>query len=130
VPAGYPGDYASLIDAAKQEGVVSILTSTDAAQAQRLLDAFKAKYGIDVAYNDLGTSGAYTQVISEAAAGQVTGDIVWSSAMDLQMMLVQDGYAAEYASPEAANIPDWANYKNALYATTAEPIGTIYNTRP
>ncbi|MCP8895123.1 ABC transporter substrate-binding protein [Shinella daejeonensis] len=128
-PAGYPADYAALIEAAKQEGTVSIYTSTDAAQSQRLQDAFVAKYGIKIAYNDLGTNGAYNQVISEAAASQTTADVVWSSAMDLQMTLVQDGYAAEYASPEAGNLPDWADYKNMLYATTVEPIGVIYNTK-
>ncbi|KQZ50193.1 MULTISPECIES: ABC transporter substrate-binding protein [unclassified Ensifer] len=129
VPAGYPADYAELIAKAKQEGTVSIYTSTDAAQSQKLQDAFTKKYGIKIAYNDLGTNGAYNQVISEAAASQTTADIVWSSAMDLQMTLVQDGYAAEYASPEAGNLPSWANYKNTLYATTVEPIGVIYNTK-
>ncbi|MBB6220054.1 ABC transporter substrate-binding protein [Rhizobium leguminosarum] len=129
VPAGYPADYADLIAKAKKEGTVSIYTSTDAAQSQKLQDGFTKKYGIKIAYNDLGTNGAYNQVISEAAAGQTTADLVWSSAMDLQMTLVQDGYASEYASPEAANLPVWANYKNTLFATTVEPIGVIYNTK-
>ncbi|SIT56439.1 Family 1 extracellular solute-binding protein [Mesorhizobium prunaredense] len=120
---------AALIDAAKKEGTVSVYTSTDAEQSQKLQDAFTKKYGIAIAYNDVGTNGAYNQVISEAAAGQVTADVVWSSAMDLQMTLVKDGYAQEYASPEAANIPAWANYKNILFGTTVEPIGVIYNTK-
>lgn len=120
---------ASLIEAAKKEGTVSVYTSTDAAQSQRLQDAFSKKYGIKIAYNDLGTNGAYNQVISEAAAGQTTADVVWSSAMDLQMTLVQDGYAQEYISPEAGKLPSWANYKNIVYATTVEPIGVIYNTK-
>ncbi|MEA3537101.1 ABC transporter substrate-binding protein [Rhizobium sp. CC-YZS058] len=129
VPAGYPADYAAVIEAAKAEGTVSVYTSTDAAQSQKLQDAFTAKYGIKIAYNDLGTNGAYNQVISEAAAGQVTADVVWSSAMDLQMTLVQDGYAEEYKSPEASKLPIWANYKDTLFATTVEPIGVIYNTK-
>ncbi|CAH2405537.1 ABC transporter substrate-binding protein [Mesorhizobium ventifaucium] len=120
---------AALIEAAKKEGTVSVYTSTDSAQSQKLQDAFTKRYGIAIAYNDLGTNGAYNQVISEAAAGQVTADVVWSSAMDLQMTLVKDGYAQEYASPEAANIPAWANYKNILFGTTVEPIGVIYNTK-
>ena len=129
VPAGYPADYASIIAAAKKEGTVSVYTSTDAAQSQKLQDAFSKKYGIKIAYNDLGTNGAYNQVISEAAAKQTTADVVWSSAMDLQMTLVQDGYADEYVSPEASKQPAWADYKNLLYATTVEPIGVIFNTK-
>lgn len=129
VPAGYPADYASLVEAAKKEGTVSVYTSTDAAQSQKLQDAFTTKYGIKIAYNDLGTNGAYNQVISEAAASQTTADVVWSSAMDLQMTLVQDGYAAEYASPEVAHLPKWASYNNILFGSTVEPIGVIYNTK-
>lgn len=129
VPAGYPADYASILEAAKKEGTVSIYTSTDAANSQKLQDAFTKKFGIKIAYNDQGTNGAYNQVISEAAAGQTTADVVWSSAMDLQMTLIQDGYGAEYKSPEAANLPAWANYKDTLYGTTVEPIGVIYNTK-
>jgi len=129
VPAGYPADYAALIAAAQKEGTVSIFTSTDSAQSQRLQDAFTKKYGIRIAYNDLGTNGAYNRVISEAAARQVTADIVWTSAMGLQMMLLQEGLAASYVSPEAARLPSWANWQDTVYATTIEPIGIIYNTR-
>lgn len=49
--------------------------------------------------------------------------------MDLQMTLVQEGYATEYASPEAGHLPAWANYKNTLFGTTVEPVGVIYNTK-
>lgn len=129
VPQGYPADYAKLIEKAKSEGAVAIYTSTDAAQSKDLVDAFKKKYGINVEYNDLGTNGTYNRVISEAAAGQVGADIVWSSAMDTQVALAADGYLETYRSPEIANIPDWAVYKDMLYATTIEPIGNIYNTK-
>src|SRR3546814_385268 len=97
VPAGYPDGYAETIEAGKAEGSVVIYTSTDISQAQPLLDAFTNKYGIEIEYNDLGTNGAYNRAISEAAAGQVGGDIVWSSAMYLQMTLAMDGYAEAYA---------------------------------
>jgi iron(III) transport system substrate-binding protein len=130
VPAGYPADYANVIAAAKKEGAVTIYTSTDQAQAQPFLDAFAKKFpGIKVEYNDLGTNGAYNRVISEAAAGQVGADVVWSSAMDYQVSLVKDGHTEPYKSPEAANVPDWGKYKDTLYATSVEPIGIIYNTK-
>lgn len=119
--------YSQDVDAAKKEGTVTVYTSTDAEQAKAFLDAFKAKYGINIEWNDLGTNGAYNRTISEAAANQVTADIVWSSAMDQQMMLVQDGYADSYKSKEVGSIPAWANYKDMLYASTVEPIGIIYN---
>lgn len=118
------------VAAAQQEGVVAIYTSTDISQAQDLIDAFKAKYpGIEVEYNDLGTVGVYNRAISEAAAGQVGADLIWSSAMDLQMRMYEDGLLAKYESPEAEALPEWAVLDDTLYATTLEPVGMIYNTR-
>jgi iron(III) transport system substrate-binding protein len=120
----------AMIEAARSEGAVSIYTSTDLSQADALVDAFKAKYpGIQVEYNDLGTNGTYNRVVSEAAASQMGADIVWSSAMDLQMKLAADGYFEAYKSSEKDAIPGWATYNDLIYATTVEPVGIIYNTR-
>jgi len=128
VPSGYPADYAKLAAAAKSEGKVVVYTSTDSKQAQPLADAFKAAYpGISVEFNDLGTNGSYNRALSEAAAKQVGSDIVWTSAMDLQMVLVQKGLADTYASPEKKHLPSWAVYKDTLYGTTIEPSAILYN---
>jgi iron(III) transport system substrate-binding protein len=127
-PAGYPADYTTLAAAAKKEGKVVLYSSTDSKQAQPLIDAFKATYpGIDVELNDLGTGGAYNRALSEAAAKQVGSDLVWTSAMDLQMVLVEKGLADAYHSPESKAIPAWANYKDMLYGTTIEPSSILYN---
>lgn len=128
VPAGYPADYAKVIADAKKEGKVVIYTSTDSKQAQALIDGFKAAYpGVAVEVNDLGTNGTYNRVLSEGAAKQVGSDIVWTSAMDLQMVLVEKGLADAYKSPEAKNLPSWAHYKDTLYGTTIEPSAILYN---
>jgi iron(III) transport system substrate-binding protein len=54
---------------------------------------------------------------------------VWSSAMDLQVKLVDDGQALAYKSPESGKLPSWANYKDQAYGTTFEPTVFIYNKR-
>jgi iron(III) transport system substrate-binding protein len=128
IPAGYPADYKDLVAKAVKEGAVSIYTSTDDVQGRPLVEAFKAAFpGIRVDYNDLGTNGAYNRVISEAAAKQVGSDIVWTSAMDLQMVLVSKGQAEAYKSPETGQLPSWANFNDSLYATSVEPIAILYN---
>lgn len=128
VPAGYPAGYKAIVENARKEGAVAIYTSTDDVQGRPLVEGFKAAFpGIRVDYNDLGTNGAYNRVISEAAAKQVGSDIVWTSAMDLQMTLVSKGYAEAYPTAEAAALPAWANYKDTLYATSVEPIAILYN---
>ncbi len=128
IPSGYPADYKDIVEKARTEGVVSIYTSTDDVQGRPLVEAFRAAFpGIRVDYNDIGTNGAYNRVISEAAAKQVGSDVVWTSAMDLQMVLVQRGLAEAYKSPETGKLPDWANFNDTLYGTTAEPVGILYN---
>ena len=117
-----------LYEVAKKEGSVRIYAATDFSQVSALIAAFERKYpGIKVEYDDLGTYGTYNRVISEAAARQVSADVIWSSAMDLQLRLYKDGLLEPYVVKDRDALPSWAVYGNAVYATTIEPIGLIYN---
>ena len=119
-----------LVRAATAEGALSIYSTTDAAEVAGLLNDFRAAYpGIKLEYADQNSTELYNRFISEAAAGVGTADFLWSSAMDLQAKLVQDGYAQAYVSSERASLPDWAVWKDMAYGTTAEPIVFVYNTR-
>ena len=92
VPQGYPADYAKIVEAAKKEGKVVVYSTTDAVAANPLIKDFQALYpGIQVEYSDLNSTELYNRFIAEAAAGTGTGDVLWSSAMDLQIKLVADG---------------------------------------
>ena len=126
-PAGYPSDYAALIAKAKTEGRVAIYTSTDEAQGQPLVDAFKELYGIAVDYNGIGTTDVYNRVISESAASQVGCDVAWTSSMDLQMVLASKGLLEAYKSPEAANLPATSVFKDTVFGTSVEPVAMLYN---
>ncbi|MEA2779806.1 MAG: iron(III) transport system substrate-binding protein [Rhodospirillaceae bacterium] len=130
VPAGYPADYQQIIDAAKKEGNVVVYSTTDAALVHPFVKAFEAKYpGVTVEYTDLNSTELYNRFIAELAAGAGTGDLLWSAAMDLQVKLVADGNALAYASPEKTHLPDWADWKDEAYGTTAEPLAIVYNKR-
>ena len=130
VPAGYPADYAQTIAAANKEGKVVIYSALDTKAAQPLIKDFSALYpNIKVEYNDMNSTEMYNRFIAEAASGQGSADVMWSSAMDLQVKLVDDGQAMAYASPEAGKLPGWANYKSQAYGTTYEPAVFIYNKR-
>jgi iron(III) transport system substrate-binding protein len=130
VPAGYPADYAQTIAAAKKEGKVTIYSALDTKAAQPLIKDFQALYpDIKVEYNDMNSTEMYNRFIAEAASGQGSADVMWSSAMDLQLKLVDDGKALAYASPEASKLPAWASYKSEAYGTTYEPAVFIYNKR-
>jgi len=130
VPAGYPADYQKLIDGAKKEAKLVIYGATDSKAAQPLIKDFSAMYpGISVEYNDMNSTEVYNRFISEVAAGGTTADVMWSSAMDLQMRLASDGYALKYKSPEAVKLPAWAMWDDQAYGTTFEPAAIVYNKR-
>jgi len=130
VPAGYPAEYAQVIEAAKKEGKLVVYSTTDAAAANPLLKDFAALYpGVKVDYTDMNSTELYSRFIAEIAAGTGTADVLWSSAMDLQVKLAADGNAASYASPEIASLPKWAVWQNQAYGTTYEPITFVYNKR-
>jgi len=130
VPAGYPADYAKVVDGAKKEGKLVIYAATDAKAAEPLVKDFNKIYpDIKVEYNDMNSTEIYNRFISEVAAGGATADVLWSSAMDLQIKLVHDGYGMKYQSREAAALPAWAKMDDTAYGTTFEPAVFIYNKR-
>ena len=128
MPAGYPRDYADVIDAAKREGRLAVSSAIDAGKAQNLINGFRRHYPfVRVDYEELSAGKVYSNFIDAAAHHRPTADFLWSSAMDLQIKLANDGYAQSYDSPERAHLPDWANWKNQAWGTTAEPIVMVYN---
>lgn len=129
-PASYPASYQAIVDGAKKEGKVVLYASTDAAAARSLIKDFEAAFpGVKVEYNDMNSTEMYNRFVSERAAGTASGDVLWSSAMDVMVKLVNDGYALAYSSPESTALPDWARFQKQAYGTTYEPIGFVYNKR-
>src|SRR5256885_12882785 len=123
VPPGYPANYADTIAAAKKEGKVVVYSTTDTTSANPLINDFKQLYpGISVEYNDMNSTEVYNRFIAENASGGASADVVWSSSMDLQIKLANDGRALEYASPEVKDLPPWSVWKNQAYGTKYEPI--------
>ena len=89
---------------AEGELVVYSVTSS----VPSLVEDFQRLYPeIILRYVTMDTSPLHDRIISEAEDGSAA-DIAWSSAMDLQVELVNDGYAMPYESPELVNIPPWA----------------------
>ena len=130
VPENYPASYADTIESGEREGALVIWSATDARQVRELLADFRRLYPrIAVDYRDMSARALYDNFLAESAAGHPTPDLLWTSAMDLQIKLVNDGYAQSYASPEKAALPDWANWKDQAWGITAEPIVMVYNRR-
>jgi iron(III) transport system substrate-binding protein len=82
---------------------------------------------IAVDYQDLNSTELHYRFVSETQLGYDSADIVWSSAMDQQFLLVDKGYAQAYNSPELPNLPEWAVWKDQAFGTTFEPVAIAYN---
>ena len=127
--ASAQGNTERLAAAVREGGKVVVYAATDRDVIQPIIDAFEAQHpGIRVDYQDMNSSDLYRRVVAEAAHGGGV-DVVWSSAMDLQVKLVNDGYAQRYRSAETASLPAWAVWKDEAFATTYEPAALVYSKR-
>jgi iron(III) transport system substrate-binding protein len=128
VPPEYPGAYGAIASAAREEGRVVVYSTTDLSTVAALIRDFEQCYpGVKVDYNDLNSTDLYQRFLAETAAGKPSADVLWSSAMDLQMKLANDDFAARYKSPEIGSLPDWAVWRETAYGTTFEPAVFVYN---
>ena len=103
-----------------------IHSAMDLESFEPLLEAFIALYPqVKVAYQDINTLELYHQTIKEKEAPQAS--LVISSAMDLQLKLVNDGLAQTYQSETTEALPSMAKWRNQLFAFSYEPIVMLVN---
>lgn len=105
-----------------------VYSSLDTPLVEPMVAGFqKANPGVAVRYEDMLTSDIYDRIIRETDAGQKTADMAFSSAMDLQVKLANDGYAQQSDLPLSERWPRWANWRNTAYALTFEPAVFVYH---
>ena len=127
VPPARAQSSADLQVAAAREGVVVIYAATDESVARELLRDFTRLYpGVRVEYHDMNSVELYRRFLAEQKEGG-RADVLWSSAMDLQVKLVNDGHAQPHRSAETAALPSWAVWKNEAFGTTFEPVAMVHN---
>jgi len=116
------------LDGSASARTVKVYSSLDEPLARPMIEAFQLKHpSVTVSYEDLQTADIYDRVVKETDAGGVTADFAFSSSMDLQMKLANDGYAQQARVPLSATWPRWANWRDTAYALTYEPAVFIYN---
>ena len=103
-------------------------SATDLDPMRPVIHAFQRRHPeIAVDYVDMNTNALFDGVQAAVAAGNSTADVLISSAMDLQVKLVNDGHAAVHATADSAQLPDWARWRNQIFAFTYEPAVIVYN---
>jgi iron(III) transport system substrate-binding protein len=111
-----------------QSGRMVIYSTLDTGLAMPLIAAFQAAHpGVSVLYEDLLATEIADRVVAETDAGGATADFVFSSAMDLQIKLANDGYAQAVTVAAARDWPRWANWQDTAFALTFEPGVLVYH---
>ncbi len=105
-----------------------IYSSLDEHLAAPLIEGFQHENpGIGVDYEELLNGEIHDRIVAETDAGGRTADFAFSSAMDLQIKLANDGYARETVVADSDDWPRWANWRNTAYALTFEPAVLVYH---
>jgi len=98
-----------------------VLSSTDTSLFAPVIEDFlQSRSGVAVEYFVTGTA----QIDEVFRAAPEDFDVVISSAMDLQLKLVNDGFSVQIANLDQ---PDWAQWRNSLFAFTTEPATIVIN---
>lgn len=117
----------SATDAAALEDRVVVYSAAEKKYCAGLLADFAKRHpGIAVEFHEGISVALHERHLAELAADTPAADILWSSAMDLQMRLVQDGQALAYRSPEASALAQGAVHRGA-HSSTLEPLLTLVN---
>src|SRR6218665_2034030 len=108
--------------------VLTVYSSLDEPLARPMGEGFqKANPDIAVRYHEMLTGEIYDRIVRETDAGEKTADFAFSSAMDLQVKLSNDGYARRSDLSMSSRWPAWANWRNTAYALTFEPAVFVYH---
>ena len=107
---------------------VIIYSSIDIQVARPLIAAFQAAHpATGVIYHDLQTVDLFERILQESGEGKPTADLAISSAMDLQMKLVNDGYAQRFPVSGRDRLPLWSVWRDEAFGISFEPAVVVYH---
>jgi iron(III) transport system substrate-binding protein len=111
-----------------KEGTLTLYSTLDTAVFEPLVMDFQQVHpGISVRYENLDATPQYERYVREERAGTHKADVLISTAMDLQIKLVNDGYAARHLSLSTSALPTWARWRNEAFGFTFEPAVMVFN---
>ncbi|SBS36134.1 hypothetical protein MAQ5080_03364 [Marinomonas aquimarina] len=103
-----------------------IHSTLDMTSFRPLLERFVAIHpDVRIGYIDVNTLELYYLTVSETA--QPTASLILSSAMDLQLKLVNDGFTQAYQSSETDRLPRQAKWRDEVFAFSYEPVVMMVN---
>lgn len=105
-----------------------IRAAADLAFFAPVLEDFSARHpDIRVVFEDYNTNVLYSETRAACADPAPDADLVLSSAVDLQVRLVNDGCARPYRSARTQALAAALNWRDELFGVTQEPAVMVYN---
>ncbi len=100
-------------------GELHIISTTDTEVFASLITAYQDRApGLSIRYVVTSSRELFRAIADDDSRF----DLAISSAMDLQMKLVNDGHARPHSSAATARLPGWAAWRDQLFAFTQEPV--------
>lgn len=91
-----------------------------------LVEFQKRHPDVAIRYSEFNTRVLYESYLDRLPRSP---DLMLSSAMDLQVKLVNDGHARTHRSDETQALPMWANWRNEIFGFTYEPVVIAINNK-
>jgi iron(III) transport system substrate-binding protein len=100
-----------------------IYSTTDTSAFEPVISDFNRLFpNVKIKYIEMEAIPLYERFLQEEEAHGRSADLLLSSAMDLQVKLVNDGFAAPHNAANARELPRWANWRNEAFGVTFEPV--------
>ena len=111
----------------REQQHLKILSSTDESVMKLLIRDYQSHHpGVTVEYQEMNSVTLFDHFREEYEQGS-TADLIISSAMDLQIKLVNDGHAATHSSTLPDALPSWAQWRKQAFGFTYEPAVMVFN---
>ncbi|WP_343561809.1 ABC transporter substrate-binding protein [Kiloniella sp. b19] len=126
----YPATVSSEAQKGPDQGANSlrIYSTTDKSIFEPVIRDFQTAHPfMTIHYFELQSLDLHERILAESDQNGITADLAISSAMDLQMKLVNDGYARSLDIRTPSDYPQWSRWRNEAFGITFEPVVTIYN---
>lgn len=104
---------------------LTIWSSTDLDELRPAIEGFLAlNPAVSIVYHDVQSTKLYEQI---RAGRPAPPDLTISSAADLQIKLVNDGFAREHTPPKGIKLPSWASWRNQAFGISIEPAVIVFH---
>lgn len=108
--------------------MIRMISTTDLSAIEPIIKAFQGSHpDIAIAYDQAGSVSVFEFSKQAEPDDAHRYDIAMSSAMDLQIKLVNDGLARPHESPTTASLPRSMRWRDSVFGFTQEPAAIVYN---